>query len=245
MILGRAAHHLILEEPDFDKLFVLRPETYTDDKGAEKLWSGNSTKCKGWLDRMAKAGLTVLTTAQMEKVKGMQAGIKAHAHALGLLRGGVELSFIWQDAETGIWLKSRPDSVPLYDATGADLKCVSSVSDKFIANAMRDRGYVQQAALVGDAFQELLGIELETFSFVFAEQDRPNCVRMESVHPEDYDRGWHANRAATRLIAKCLKENRWPGPENSAGDGNFFSLSSFAREQMDRRLARINEELAA
>lgn len=245
MILGRAAHHQILEEPDFDKLFVLRPETYVDDKGTEKAWSGNANKCKAWLERMAKAGLTVLTTVQKEKVDGMQAAIKAHPHALGLLRGGVELSFIWQDEETGIWIKSRPDSVPLYDATSADLKCVGSVSDKFIANAMRDRGYVQQAALVGDAFKKLLGIDLETFSFVFVEQDRPNCVRLESVHPEDYDRGWHANRAALRLIAKCLKENYWPGPENRNGDGNFFSLSQFAREQMDKRLAQINEQVAA
>jgi hypothetical protein len=245
LILGRAAHHSILDEPDFDKLFVTRPETYVDDKGTEKPWSGNANKCKAWLARMADAGLTVLTTAQIDKVARMKAAIAAHPHALELLRGGVELSFIWQDEETGIWMKSRPDSVPAFSATGADLKCVSSVSDKFIANAMRDRGYVQQAAMVGEAFRVLLGIDLETFSFVFAEQDRPNCVRLESVHPEDYDRGWHANKAAARLIAKCLKENYWPGPENRDGDGNFFNLSTFARERMDRRIAQINEQVAA
>lgn len=245
LVLGRAAHHSILEEPDFDKLFVTRPETYVDDKGATKPWSNLAKVCKSWNEEQAKAGLTVLTSAQVEKIKGMTAAIEAHPHAPGLLRGGVELSFIWQDETTGLWLKSRPDSVPQFEATGADLKCVSSVSDKFIANAMRDRGYVMQAAMVGEAFRALLGVDLETFSFVFVEQDRPNCVRLESVHPEDYDRGWQANRAAARLIAKCLKEDHWPGPENRDGDGNFFSLSTFAREQMDRRLAQINEQVAA
>lgn len=245
MALGRAAHHSVLEEPDFDKLFAKRPDTYEDDKGNEKPWSGNANKCKAWIEGVAKVGKTVLTSAQMEKVDGMKAAIAAHPHALDLLRGGVELSFIWQDEATGLWMKSRPDSVPAFSATGADLKCVSSVSDKFIANAMRDRGYVMQAAMVGEAFRVLLGIELETFSFVFVEQERPHCVRLESVHPLDYDRGWQANRAAARLIAKCIKEDRWPGPENRDGDGNFFSLSTFAREQMDRRLAQINEQVSA
>lgn len=241
MILGRAAHHLILEEPDFDKLFVIRPEQAPDGRA----WNGNNKTCIAWMEERRKAGITVLTSAQMEKINGMRAAIEAHAHAPGILRGGVELSFIWQDEETGIWLKSRPDSVPMYEATGADLKCVGSVSDRFIANAMRDRGYVQQGALVGDAFKNLLGVDLETFSFVFTEQDRPHCVRLESIHPEDYDRGWHANRAALRLLAKCLKDNYWPGPENRNGDGNFFSLSKEAREKMDVRLAQINQWVAA
>lgn len=241
MILGRAAHHLILEEPDFDKLFIIRPEMAPDGRA----WNGNNKTCIAWMEEKRKAGLTVVTASQMEKVNGMKAAIEAHQHAPGILRGGVELSFIWQDEETGIWLKSRPDSVPMYEATGADLKCVGSVSDRFIANAMRDRGYVQQGALVGDAFKVLLGVDLETFSFVFTEQDRPHCVRLESIHPEDYDRGWHANRAALRLLAKCLKENYWPGPENRNGDGNFFSLSKDAREKMDVRLAQINQWVAA
>lgn len=241
MVLGRAAHHLILEEPDFDKLFVIRPAKAPDGRD----WNGNNKTCIAWLEEQKKAGLTVLTSAQMEKVHGMKAAIEAHAHAPGILRGGIELSFIWQDEETGIWIKSRPDSVPMYEATGADLKCVGSVSDRFIANAMRDRGYVQQGALVGDAFKVLLGVDLETFSFVFTEQDRPHCVRLESIHPEDYDRGWHANRAALRLLAKCMKDNYWPGPENRNGDGNFFSLSKDAREKMDVRLAQINQWVAA
>jgi hypothetical protein len=245
MLLGRAAHHLILEEPDFDRHFVVRPETYTDEKGVEKPWSGNANKCKAWLKRMAESGLSVLTTAQVQKIHGMKTAILAHDHAPSLLRGHVEISFIWQDEETGLWLKSRPDAVPAYDATGADLKCVSSVSDLFISNALRDRGYVQQAALVGEAFKKLLGIDLETFAFVFVEQDRPHCVRMESVAGEDYDRGWHGNRAALRLIRKCLDTGEWPGPQNSSGDGNAFNLSQFARERFDRRLAQINEMVAA
>lgn len=245
MILGRAAHHAILEEPDFDKFFIQRPATYEDDKGNEKPWNSNANVCKAWLKKQATNGLTVLTEPQVEKIIGMKRAILAHDHAPSLLRGHIELSFIWQDDETGIWLKSRPDAVPAYDATGTDLKCVSSVSDQFISNALRDRGYVQQAALVGEAFKQLLGVDLETFAFIFVEQDRPHCVRMESVAAEDYDRGWHGNRAALRLIRKCLDTGHWPGPQNSSGDGNAFALSAFARERFDRQLARINEELAA
>jgi hypothetical protein len=246
MVLGRAAHHKLLGEPEFEKHFVVRPETYTDKKtGDEKPWNGNATVCKTWLKAQAEKGLTVVTASEMEMIEGMKASIEADPIAPSLLRGRIELSFIWQDKETGIWIKVRPDSIPLFDATSADLKCVSSVSDRFIHKAINERGYVQQAALTGDAFKALLGIELETYSFLFVEQDKPHCFRMESVAAEDYDRGWHANRIALRLIKRCLDRNEWPGPKNRDGDGNFFNLSKDARERMDQRIARLSQELEA
>jgi hypothetical protein len=244
MILGRAAHHKLLGEPEFQKHFVERPETYEDERtGEEKPWSGNAKVCKAWLKEKAANGISVLTKSEMEMIDGMKASIEADAIAPSLLRGRVELSFIWQDSETGIWIKVRPDSIPLFDATSADLKCVSSVSDSFIHKSIDGRGYVQQAALTGDAFKELLGIDLETYSFLFVEQDKPHCFRMESVAAEDYDRGWHANRVALRLIKRCLDRNEWPGPKNRDGDGNFFNLSLNARERMDKRTARLTQEL--
>lgn len=246
MTLGRAAHHLLLGEPEFDKHFVVRPENYTDAKtGDEKPWNGNSNVCKAWKEKAEASGRAILTAKQRQMIDGMGAAIQREPEALGLLRGHVELSFVWKDEATDIWLKARPDSIPLFDATSVDLKCTASVSDSAVHKAIDGRGYCQQAALVGDAFKSLLKIDLETFSFLFVEQDAPHCVRLESVAAEDYDRGWHANRLALRLIRKCLDANEWPGPKNRDGDGNFFALSSNARERMDRQMERIEQELKA
>ncbi|MCW5720733.1 MAG: PD-(D/E)XK nuclease-like domain-containing protein [Devosia sp.] len=240
-ILGRAAHHLILQEPDFDKYFVLRPEVIDGEK-----WQGNKTICKKWMAEQALAGLTVVTMAQMEQIRGIAESLAAEPIVRGgILNGYIEVSLFWQDAETGIWLKSRPDSVPNASGDASDLKCVSDVSDDGISRALADRGYHAQGALIGEAFREVLGMEMEHFSLVYVEGKRPHSVRIDEPHPEEIAQGYEENHAALRLLKRALDTGYWPGPKNPSGDGGYIRRPKWSREQSERRLKLIAQELAA
>lgn len=241
-ILGRAAHHLMLGESDFDRFFALRPELAPDGRA----WHGANLTCKAWMAERELERRTVVTPAQMEQVRGMSAALAAEPIVQGgILNGHVEVSLFWKDAETGIWLKSRPDVVPNESGDTSDLKCVSDVSDDGISKALGDRGYHQQGALIGEAFREVLGMEMEHFSLVYVEGKRPHSVRIDEPHPEEITQGFEENHAALRLFKRALDTGYWPGPKNPSGDGGYIRRSKWAREQSERRLKLIAQELAA
>lgn len=240
IVLGRAAHHLMLGEGDFSKFFAIRPETLDGEK-----WNGNRTACKKWLGEQALNGLTVLTPGQVEQIKGMSRSLAAEPIIQGgILNGAIEVSLFWKDPETGIWLKSRPDAIPNSSGDYSDLKCVADVSDDGISRSLGERGYHQQGALVGEASREVLKMEMEHFTLVYVEQKKPHCVRFDEIAPEEIRQGALENRAALRLLRRCIDTGYWPGPKSIAGDGGYVRRPSWSQKRAAERVAAIEMELA-
>src|SRR5271156_3113342 len=124
-ILGRAAHHLLVGGPGhFSKEYVIRPDMAPDGRA----WNGNNKTCIAWLDSMRKNNKTVLKPDHVEAIKGMAFSLGKHPLvAGGVLDGWIERSLFWQDKETGVWLKVRPDAIPKDGYDAADLKTTNSV----------------------------------------------------------------------------------------------------------------------
>lgn len=234
IILGRAAHHLLLGEADFSRHFV------------EAKYSEFRTKeAKQWKAEQLLDGLTVLTEKQIEYIKGMAESLAAEPIVQGgILNGHVEISMFWQDAETGIWLKARPDVIPNDSGDVADAKCVADVSDAGIERGLGERGYHQQGALVGEGLQETLGIAMEHFTLVYIEAKRPHSVRFDEIAPDEIAAGVAENRAALRLFRRSLDTGYWPGPKSIQGDGGFVRRTSWSQKRAADRLAAIEQELA-
>jgi hypothetical protein len=238
-ILGRAAHHLLLGEKDFKEHFVIRPALGPD---GEK-WNNAKNICKAWMKEQAAERLTVITMEQLEQIKGMETSLSAEpAVNDGILNGEIEASMFYQDPETGIWVKSRPDSIP-NDSDAADLKCVSDVFDEGIAKGLGNNGYHQQAALTKSAIFHTLRREMENFFLVYVEQKSPHSVRIETIDPVDIVAGERENRAALHIFRRCLETNYFPGPKNVAGDGGYVSRTKYARDNALRKVERYEKEL--
>ena len=235
MILGRAAHHLLLGEADFAKHFVVRPDEAPDGRA----WNGNNNSCKAWMADQKAAGLTVLTPGDIEAIAGMSRGLANHPLVAesGVLNGDVEKSLIWKDADTGLWLKARPDVIPASSNLASDLKTTESVGYRKLMQKTDVQHYDMQAALVRMGFREVLGRELESFVLVYVEKKPPHCVRVVEFKPADMDLAETCVRAAIKLFAKCLERNQWPGPGGTIADAEYIELSDYAR---NRRRARID-----
>ena len=250
MVLGRAAHHWFLGERSFQMHFIRRPDKAPDGRA----WNGNNLSCIDWLEKAEKRGLTVITPTQVEALARMHVALSAHPMIqAGILNGRVEHSFVWRDRTTGLWLKARPDVNPNDTGDFADLKVVSDISEDGLQSIIARFGYHRQASLVLEGAHYLLGLPLDfrgpggdkgmSFTLVFVESKRPHCVEIVTLKPSDIEAGMYENRLAIRLLARCLKEDDWPGPSGYQGDARYLGLRDFHSGHNTLRAAHIKAML--
>lgn len=238
-ILGRATHHLICGQVNFADEFVVRPETIEGEK-----WHGNRTACKRWLKARKAEGKTVLTPDQVEQIRGMAVALGEFPLMQGgILNGLIERSMLWQDKETGLWLKARPDAIPSDSGDFADLKTTQSVLYHDLQTSIGAYGYHQQAALVLEGARAL-DLPAETFTFVWVETAPPHCVRATAIKEDDIARGIKQNRVAIRMFADCLAAGSWPGPGDDRADAEYIELPEWRQKQIDERLKFALQEAA-
>ena len=248
-ILGRALHHLVLGEPFFAKLFVEEPAEYRDpSKGKDEWmkWSNNATVCKNWHKEQREAGKTVLKIKEIDTIKGMAAELSIHPFVQhGALNGLIERSIFWKDKKTGIYCKSRPDSIPTTSADFFDYKSTGSVRWRDLQRAIDSLGYHQQAALVRQGCREVLGLDTTatqfTFTLLFQEKTDPYCVRDVAIKTATIDLGERMNRAALDRMAECLRQNRWPGPGDGREGSEHIELSEFRVKEAEYYLEHPEE----
>jgi PDDEXK-like domain of unknown function (DUF3799) len=237
-ILGRALHHLALGEAFFSLLFDIPPATYRDKKtGAVKAWTYSASYCREWKAHREKLGKAVLQHSDYDRLHGMLHALESHSIVqAGALNGLIERSIFMRDKATGLWLKSRPDSIPDSSVDFVDIKITRSVRWYDLQRTIADYGYHQQGALICHAGREVLGIENPTFTLCFVEQEAPFCIRFVTLKDVDLDRGHRQNRMALDVIARCLASQHWPGPGGDRADAENIELSQRVQDEIDNRL---------
>lgn len=239
-VLGRAAHHLFLGEGEFSRFFVIRPDTAPDGRA----WNGNNLTCKEWIAQREARGLTILTPKQGKAIIGMMESLKEDPLVRhGVLDGLIEMTIVWKDEETGIWIKSRPDAIPQSSRDAADLKTTISVLEDDLENTTSKFAYHQQGALVREGFRKVLDLKLESFNLVFVEKARPHCARVVTIIDQDLDIGDAQNRIALRYFTKCWESGRWPGPGGLYDDAKPIRLKPWFIKQAEDRMKKLKEEL--
>lgn len=168
-------------------------------------------------EEIRAAGCTPLLAAELEQVDAMAEALLAHPVASALFdpeHGAAEQSLFRQDAQTGVWLRSRLDWLPTVTAGRmvlGDYKTSVSAEPSSIAKAMGNYGYHQQAAFYADQVAGL-GIADE-IAFVFAFQMKTPPYLVTVAEPDDLALrvGRHLNRQAIELYAECVAADTWPG----------------------------------
>lgn len=239
-VLGRAAHHLLLGEDDFSTLFIVRPDEAPDGRA----WNGNNNTCKAWLAKQADAGRTVLTPSQIVQIRGMARALAANSLVQsGILNGAIEQTLVWKDKETGIWLKARPDAIPNDGGDVADFKTTANFGFDLDNSASKLR-YDMQGALIKWGLKEVKGIDMASFSLIFALKKRPHCVDTLTFHDEDIEQAERDLRVSLRTFAHCIDTGNWFGPMGSQGDARYLAFSKRVRDQAEYRRDFLTREIA-
>lgn len=244
--LGRAAHHLLLGEESFGQFFAIRPEKAPDGRP----WNGNNKTCQEWLAQKELDRITVLTDKQVDHIRGM-AGLLPWQRGMincglantaivaqgGLLSGHVEKSMIWE--EGGIWLKARPDAIPIDTRDAADLKTATGVDQRSLERTLIDRGYHIQGALIGMGMRATMGIDMAGFTLVFVDKAPPYAVSVRELSDEDLALGERQIFVAIRLFKHCMETGVWPGPTALEADAERLRLPPWSRERFENHIEKI------
>ena len=241
---GKAAHDLMLLSERWPEYYHVLPEGFSE-AATVKFKEAIAAKLEA-----EEAGKVILRYQDYETVKNVSAAIGLNAGAkLALSAGLPEVTLAWQDNETGVWLKARPDWLPFTVINGADIMVVSdlkfmdprSCSPDGFSRAVAEYGYHNSAAFYEDGIEAIYGRKPTHWLFLPIEKEPPYSVSLYALHPADVERGRIENRHAINRFAECLakgtEQEFWPGytPEIET-----IGLPAWRRKQIDE-FGSVNE----
>lgn len=199
--LGRAGHLMVLEPHLFGQCVrVIEADDY------------RTKAAKDARDEARAAGLTPLLQKEADQVRAMREVLWRDPIAKHAFEGGQpEQAIFWQDAEFGIWRRTRPDYLPPHQRYLVDYKTSTSANPKDFERAVFDYGYHQQAAWYLDGVEAVTGTKPERFAFVVQSKKAPFLVTTCWLDAEAIEWGRKMNRLAIGIFARCLRTNSWPG----------------------------------
>lgn len=227
--LGQAAHDVLGLGDNWPGAYFVTPEGYNRAatvKQAEAIAEEAAA---------IESGMTVLSFAEHQTVLGMAARLRQNEIADALFDGGeAEVTIAWQDKETGVWIRVRPDWLPHVGRFIPDYKTCEDASPAAFQRAVDNYGYYQSAALYIEGLEHGLDMRPEAFMFVAQEKPAPHIVQVYQL--DEAARSWGAalNRRAIRKFADCLHRDRWPG---YGRDVEMVELPPYRTVDLDKQAA--------
>lgn len=231
---GKAAHDMLLMGEDWRKNYFVTPEGFS--------LAAKNKFAQAIAEREAaiEAGIPVLRYQDAKVVEAVTEAIGANRDAINALSNGLpEMTLAWQDKETGVWLRARPDWLPNSIINAAPVRVVTDL--KFLAQthcrphgfskALFDFGYHQSAAFYDDGIEAIYGQRATNWLFVAVEKDAPHSVSVYELPQQDVERGRFQNRQAIRTFADCLAADKWPS--YTSEEIQMVGLPVWARKSID------------
>ena len=216
LLFGRAYHKWVLEPSDFYSEFAVAPNCDRRTKEGKATWNAFVEE---------SAGKDVIPEDMFEQICDMRDVLYATPFAKKLLFGEHEKSFFWEDDETGIVCKCRPDS---YSKIGkqnivVDLKTTTNAETQaFMRDAIKF-GYDIQAAHYTQGMKANTGHDFE-FIFVAQEKTAPYCVNILQTDEYFMQSGAETRSELLKQYIECLERDEWPAYMGFNDEAEISSL---------------------
>lgn len=205
--IGSAVHELLLMGRDnYEPAFVVRPQ---GDEG-----NFRKTVGKEWRDAQHEAGLEIVTAEQSRNIERACNAAWDHPKAgLFFEESFIERSHFWQDSDTGLQCKSRPDMLTKDGVVMIDLKTAEDASHVAIQRAIARYRYDMQWAHYGAGVEDTTGVFPQKFLILAVEPKPPFGVAIYDLHHDWKYSGELYVRRALEKYAAVLDDL------DNAGDG--------------------------
>jgi exodeoxyribonuclease VIII len=203
MQLGTAIHTAVLEPDRFADEYAIAPKVDRRTKDGKSTWEAFQTECL-----IQKR--TPISADDYAVCAAISRQLHHHPAAAVLFKAGIaEQSVFWNDPDTGVLCKCRPDWL----LTGAmvDVKSTRDASRDAFARSVVNYDYHVQAAWYLDGIAQATGEALGAFIFAAYETDAPYAVAFYHADADMIALGRQEYRRRLRIYADALAANRWPG----------------------------------
>lgn len=216
--IGNAVHTLALEPDLFHDRFYVLPEGLRRDKRT-KDYQAAIAEAK---DRKMIVAKGNKSAAGFDDIKGMAKALTSNRKALALLEGAgkIEPSIFWDDPDTGVRLRARPDFLR-DDGLIVDLKTGHTADPMLFSKVAYDLHYDISVAMTTEAVTRLRGKRPDNYVFLMIESKPPYVIEAyDSFRPWDpndmtkftyFDAGSYRFRRALDRFVECRRSGIWPG----------------------------------
>ena len=213
--LGGAAHKLILEYEDFGKCYLVQPEANRATTAGKELikafdlgYGITREKVNGVEVVTAPGGMTVISTKEHSEALKIRDAVMGSTLARRLIEseGETEHSFAWEDADTGIMLKSRPDKTLLANVI-LDIKTCRLASPANFTSDCHKHGYPRTAAWRIRGHFARSGV-LPVHLFIAVSKETGD-VGVYELGEQELALGQRQNDAALRKIMDYTESGNW------------------------------------
>ncbi|EHY3133832.1 exodeoxyribonuclease VIII [Escherichia coli] len=203
--LGTAFHCRVLEPEEFSNRFIIAPEF-------NRRTNAGKEEEKAFLMECASTGKTVITAEEGRKIELMYQSVMALPLGQWLVEsaGHAESSIYWEDPETGILCRCRPDKIIPEFHWIMDVKTTADIQR--FKTAYYDYRYHVQDAFYSDGYEAQFGVQ-PTFVFLVA-STTVECgrypVEIFMMGEEAKLAGQQEYHRNLRTLADCLNTDEWP-----------------------------------
>ncbi|ENF0518931.1 PD-(D/E)XK nuclease-like domain-containing protein, partial [Escherichia coli] len=203
--LGTAFHCRVLEPEEFSNRFIVAPEF-------NRRTNAGKEEEKAFLMECASTGKTVITAEEGRKIELMYQRVMALPLGQWLVEsaGHAESSIYWEDPETAILCRCRPDKIIPEFHWIMDVKTTADIQR--FKTAYYDYRYHVQDAFYSDGYEAQFGVQ-PTFVFLVAS----TTIECGRYPVEIFMMGEEAKLAGQleyhrnlRTLADCLNTDEWP-----------------------------------
>jgi hypothetical protein len=157
-------------------------------------------------------GVEVISVGNRTAVLGMADAIAAHPRARSLFEGAgeFEATVIFEDPETGVMIRTRPDRLVRRAGLNAELKSTRNAARWAFERDAESRGYWLKLALYRRGLRAN-GWPYQLTALLAVESELPYDPVPYLIDESDLDK---ADQEITRLLYRfkeCERDNNWPG----------------------------------
>lgn len=229
--IGKACHTYILEGKEtFEKIYWHNPYSSAKKEDLVKILQnkfGYDCSIKKYLvndliellldNEQIERKQIELNYSELNQVISIGRAINNNKYAKNAFsqKGESELSIFWQDEETGIWLKCRPDFLPYDCKLVPDYKTCASANPQTFYGDFIKYGYHIQSALYRIGIYEVTKylldnpIEVESFFFVAQEKEPPYITQVYLPDMSIVDFGEKSLKLGIQKYQNCIKTGIW------------------------------------